>query len=71
MNNASELANAPFAALPQFVWAYRFSQLVYVAAELRIADQLKDGAKHFAELARVSGAHPESLYRVLRALALN
>jgi hypothetical protein len=69
MDNPFELASTPSAALSQFVWAYRFSQLVYVAAELRIAEQLKDGAKHFKELARVSRAHPESLYRVLRALA--
>jgi hypothetical protein len=69
VNKPSELASPPRAALQQLIGAYRFSQLVYVAAELRIADQLKDGARSIEELARVSGAHPESLYRVLRTLA--
>jgi cyclopropane fatty-acyl-phospholipid synthase-like methyltransferase len=40
-----------------------------VAAELRIADQLATGARNSAELAQAVGAHPPSLYRVLRTLA--
>jgi len=69
MDNPLELTSSPRDALQQLIGAYRFSILIYVAAELRIADGLKEGAKHFEELARVSGAHPDSLYRVLRALA--
>lgn len=48
---------------------YRISQLLFVAAELRIADLLQDGAKHADELAAATGADPRSLFRVLRALA--
>ena len=48
---------------------YRISQLVYVAAELRIADLLQDGAKRADELAAATRADPRSLFRVLRALA--
>jgi precorrin-6B methylase 2 len=45
------------------------TQLVHVAAELRLADLLADGAKSSDELARMAGVHPRALYRVLRALA--
>jgi threonine dehydrogenase-like Zn-dependent dehydrogenase len=39
------------------------------AAELGVADLLKDGERPIAELARATGAHERSLYRVLRTLA--
>ncbi|MDX1980163.1 MAG: methyltransferase [Bryobacteraceae bacterium] len=42
---------------------------IYAAAKLGIADLLNDGPKTTAELAQQAGAHPESLYRVLRALS--
>src|SRR5438105_3398409 len=45
------------------------TQLVHVAARLGIPDLLADGAKTSEELASMVGAHPRSLYRVLRALA--
>lgn len=48
---------------------YRISQLVFVAAELRIADLLQGGPKRADELAAVNRADPRSLLRVLRALA--
>jgi len=48
---------------------YRFTQLLYVVAKLGIADLLRDGPKHSEELAQAVGAHPRTLYRVLRALA--
>src|SRR5262249_1731786 len=41
----------------------------FVAAKLGLADLVKDGAKSVEELARASGAHAPSLYRILRALA--
>jgi hypothetical protein len=47
----------------------RVTQLIYVAAKLGIADQLKDGSKSSEELAESVGAHPRALFRVLRALA--
>jgi hypothetical protein len=48
---------------------YRMTQLVYVAAELRIADQLSDGPRSAAEIAGLVGVQPGHLFRVLRALA--
>jgi hypothetical protein len=45
------------------------SQALYVVAELAIADLLADGPKTAEELANATGAHPEALSRVLRALA--
>jgi hypothetical protein len=44
------------------------SMLVSVAAKLRIADHLRDGPQAIATLAARTGAHEDSLYRVLRAL---
>lgn len=45
------------------------TQMIYVAAELKIADQLKDGPRTVDELASASGSQAQPLYRVLRALA--
>jgi len=44
------------------------TQVVYVAAKLRVADQLFTGPKSSETLAAAVGAHPEALYRLLRAL---
>ena len=45
------------------------SRAIYVAAKLRIADQLKDGPCLAKELASEAGVASEPLYRLLRALA--
>ena len=45
------------------------SQIIGVAARLNIAEHLRDGAKSADELARLAGAEPSALYRVLRAAA--
>src|SRR5262245_16722737 len=45
------------------------SRAISVAAELRIADHLKDGALSAEALAAAAGVAPGPLYRVLRALA--
>ena len=45
------------------------TQGLYVAAELGIADALADGPQSVDQLARRTGAHAGSLYRLLRALA--
>jgi hypothetical protein len=55
--------------LVRLIGGYRISQSIYVAAELRIADLLRDGSKTADELATSTGTHAESLYRVLRLLA--
>ena len=43
--------------------------MIYVAAKLRIADRMEDGPKTVAELAAVTKAHEDTLYRLLRTLA--
>ncbi len=45
------------------------TQAIYVAAELGIADFLVQGPRTADELARLTHAHSDGLYRVLRALA--
>lgn len=60
---------SPRESLKQSIDAYQFSQCLYVAAKLGIADLLKDGPKHYEELAKASGAIPNALFRLLRALA--
>jgi len=48
---------------------YRVAQAVSVAARLGIADELKDDTRTSDELAAAVDAHPDTLYRLLRALA--
>jgi hypothetical protein len=45
------------------------AQAIAVAAQLRLADVLTDGAKDVGELAAETGTHTPSLYRLLPALA--
>jgi len=45
------------------------AQAISTAAELGIADVLKDGPRGTAEIARAVGASEDALYRLLRALA--
>jgi hypothetical protein len=47
---------------------YWISQVVYVTAELGVADVLKQGPKSCREIATETGADERSLYRLLRAL---
>ncbi len=56
-------------ALRRLIIGYRVSQALHVVAALGIADLLKDGPRHFGDLARSSKTHAESLYRLLRLLA--
>jgi hypothetical protein len=51
------------------ITAFRVSDLVSTATELRLADHLADGPKTTAELAALCGANPAMLHRVMRALA--
>jgi hypothetical protein len=59
----------PLAQLMRMVNGYQVSQAIHVAVSLGIADLLADGARPSDELAVACGAHPQPLYRVLRALA--
>lgn len=54
--------------LSRMLQGYRYSQLIYVAAKLGIADLLKDGPKHSDELAGSVGAEAQALKRFLRGL---
>jgi hypothetical protein len=55
--------------LDRLITGYCISQLIYVAAELGIADRLASGPRHATELAVELRTHDRSLYRLLRALA--
>jgi O-methyltransferase domain/Dimerisation domain len=59
----------PPLAMLRMVTGYWASQAIYVAAKLGIADLLKDGPRSCDDLARATRAHPESLDRLMRALA--
>src|SRR5687768_1963875 len=55
--------------LSRLVSGYWYTQTIYVAAKLGIADLLKDGPRFVPELAEATGTNPRALYRLLRALA--
>ena len=57
------------AQLFDLIGSMHMTQLIYVAATLGIADQLKDGPKRIDELAATAAVDTTALYRVLRALA--
>lgn len=59
----------PNVVLWEMVHQFWFAAGLGVVAELGIADLLKDGPRTIGELAARSGAHEESLYRVMRMLA--
>jgi hypothetical protein len=55
--------------LMQMLFGLTTSRAIGVAAELCVADRLKDGPKSVQELAEQADVHAQSLYRVLRACA--
>src|SRR6185503_13161967 len=57
------------AELRRLANGYQLSQALHVAAVLGLDDLVGDGPRSSDELAEVAGAHPPSLYRLLRALA--
>ena len=57
------------AAMLRIIWGIHTSRAVYAVAKLGIADLLVDGPVSSAVLARITGVHQPSLYRVLRLLA--
>ncbi len=59
----------PTVALRRMIVGYRLSQALSVAAELGIADLLRDGPRSLDDLAQTTATHAPSLYRVLRLLA--
>lgn len=61
-HNAPEVMN-------RMLTGYWTTQALYVAAKLGIADLLTDGPRSADEIAKATGTHAPSLYRLLRALA--
>ena len=59
----------PVVNLMELVLGGWTAQAVHAAAQLGIADLLADGPLDHRALAERTGAHPEALYRLLRALA--
>jgi len=59
----------PSTQLLQMIFGFSLSRSIAIAAQFKVADQLKDGPKSADEIAAAVGAHPRSLYRLLRALA--
>ncbi len=57
------------AVLYQMMNSHAVSRLIYVVAKLGIPDAMDDGAIGSERLAETVGAHPQSLYRVMRTLA--
>lgn len=62
-------ATDPSIEVMRLINGYQVSQALHAAATLGVADQLKDGPKPYDAVAQACGAHPLSLYRLLRALA--
>lgn len=62
-------AESPAATMLRMVQGAWTAQALHVAAVLGIADELRGGAATSDQLAAATGAHPESLYRLLRYLA--
>jgi O-methyltransferase domain/Dimerisation domain len=64
-----EFQVAPPVAVLQLVTGRWVAQIVGVAAELGLADEIQTGPKTAEEVAVTKGLHPVPLYRLLRALA--
>lgn len=58
----------PGLALLQLIIGKWVNQAIYVAAELGIADRLKDGPRSAEEVAHACGADADGVYRLMRAL---
>ncbi len=71
MSSRDDAAATPTAseAVRRLVMGFRASQLVHVAARLGLADLLATGPRPAADLAEATGAHPQALSRLLRALS--
>lgn len=59
----------PWFDMLNLINGFQVTQAIRVAATLRIADHLKDGARSAAELASLTESNADALYRLLRALA--
>ena len=69
MSDTTSIDMPPAAYLSQLIGNTGFVHAILVAANLGLADLLKDGPLSIADLAEATGTHDRSLYRMLRALA--
>ena len=69
MSDTTSIDVPPAAYLSQLIGNTGFVHAILVAANLGLADLLKNGPLSIADLAEATGTHPRSLYRMLRALA--
>ena len=69
MATGTEHALPPPAAMMGLISGYWVSQAIGVVAKLGVADQLSQGPRASDDVARIVGAEPQALYRVLRLLA--
>lgn len=63
------MVDDPYAETAMYMRGFQVSKMLSVAAELLIADRLRDRPRPVAEIAAESGAHPEMLLRLCKALA--
>ena len=69
INHSETQAAPPHAQLVEMAMAHWVSHIAYVAAKLSLADHLAKGPKSADELARPTGTHAPSLYRLMRTFA--
>jgi SAM-dependent methyltransferase len=70
-NNQNDSVKAsPTDVMLQMMSGFWVSRGIYIVAKLGIADYLKDGAKTAEELASLTETNADSLYRILRMLAM-
>ena len=69
MSDTTSIDVPPAVYLSQLIGNTGFVHAILVAANLGLADLLKNGPLSIADLAEATGTHPRSLYRMLRALA--
>src|SRR5260221_12777139 len=62
-------SGTPRQDLLRMINGFTFTQMIHVAAKLRIADQLAGGPRTVVQLAAATKTHADSLYGVLRTLA--
>src|SRR3954453_17357553 len=65
----AETPTAAYLELADLVRSYQRSQALAVAAQLGIADLLRDGPRPVSDLAAATGTDEPTLYRLLGALA--
>ncbi|UWU94950.1 acetylserotonin O-methyltransferase [Bradyrhizobium sp. CB1015] len=69
MTEVRQVTLDPRLDLLALINGFQITQAIRVAVVLRVADHLGDGARSAGELAALTRSHPDSLYRLLRALA--